>query len=641
MEKIFNLTTSFKALEANDDGSVMIRGMASTDHQDRANDVIRAEAWAKGGLENFKNNPIILFNHNYDKPIGRATGIKVTPNGLELEAKISKSAPDSVAELIKEGILGAFSVGFRVKDADYIKETDGLMIKDAELFEVSVVSVPCNQAATFSLAKSFDSMAEYEEFKKTFVNSVDETSEEVNASVEVNETRDEQKAQNKETQMSDQNQIDLEAFAKKVADETAAKIAMKQAQEKAALEAEQKAVAEAQEAEAKVKSTIEFGIQSGTEKLLADVEAKLAEKDAKLDEVIKTFSAQLEEKSAEIAKMNESKRIFSDRKAGKIDLGKDLMYAHVYGVITGKGMNTRYAQGMFEKAGVTTASPTDYDDDISLALEQEIRSELMVAQMFREIAVNAQNTTLPIQHDVSLAQWANRSVDATNTGTSNIGSNGSSDTIAPSEVILTAKRLLSQTFLNDEVDENVLINLMPMMVEAIARSHARAVENAIINGNGDHINGLITDAGAATNTVGADLTASDLLAARARMGLYGRKPGDVVYIVSQEGYYDLLQDPEFQNLNEVGSDLAAKVTGTMGAVYGSNVVVSDEMAGGSGAVNAIAVNARNFVIPRLRGVTVERDREIALQRNLIVASQALGFKALIGGGAGAKAVSKA
>ena len=92
---------------------------------------------------------------------------------MELECKISKSAPANVAELVKDGVLGAFSVGFRVKDADYIKETDGLMIKDAELFEVSVVSVPCNQSATFSLAKSFDSSEEYEEFKKTFTNRVD------------------------------------------------------------------------------------------------------------------------------------------------------------------------------------------------------------------------------------------------------------------------------------------------------------------------------------------------------------------------------------------------------------------------------------------------------------------------------------
>ena len=78
-------------------------------------------------------------------------------NGLQLHAKIAKSAGD-VKELVK-GVLGAFSVGFKVKDAEYMTETDGYKIKDAELFEVSVVSVPCNQGATFSVAKSFDNEA--------------------------------------------------------------------------------------------------------------------------------------------------------------------------------------------------------------------------------------------------------------------------------------------------------------------------------------------------------------------------------------------------------------------------------------------------------------------------------------------------
>ena len=167
MDKVFNLTSTFKAFE-DEDGSVSITGMASTKDFDRAGDTIVPEAWSKGGLKSFEKNPIILFNHDYNKPIGRATQMKVTENGLELKAKISKSAPDSVSQLVKEGILGAFSVGFRIKDADYLEETDGLKIKDAELFEVSVVSVPCNQAATFSLAKSFDSEQDYEDFKKTF-----------------------------------------------------------------------------------------------------------------------------------------------------------------------------------------------------------------------------------------------------------------------------------------------------------------------------------------------------------------------------------------------------------------------------------------------------------------------------------------
>ena len=37
-------------------------------------------------------------------------------------------------------------------------------------FEVSVVSVPCNQGAMFSVSKSFDSMEEYNEWKTHFNN---------------------------------------------------------------------------------------------------------------------------------------------------------------------------------------------------------------------------------------------------------------------------------------------------------------------------------------------------------------------------------------------------------------------------------------------------------------------------------------
>ena len=58
MEKIFNLTSTFKALDE-DDGSVHICGMASTHDEDRANDVIMAEAWTKGGLRNFERT--LLF----------------------------------------------------------------------------------------------------------------------------------------------------------------------------------------------------------------------------------------------------------------------------------------------------------------------------------------------------------------------------------------------------------------------------------------------------------------------------------------------------------------------------------------------------------------------------------------------------
>ena len=647
MNKIFNLTSTFKALET-EDGSVMIRGMASTADFDRAGDSISAEAWQKGGLSNFEKNPIILFNHDYDRPIGRATGMKSGPNGLELECKISKNAPGNVAELVKDGVLGAFSVGFRIKDADYIKETDGLMIKDAELFEVSVVSVPCNQSATFSLAKSFDSDAEYEEFKKTFTNRVDLAGQslakdEVNtSSVASDAPQSVEKSTDQEIKMENQN-IDLEAFAKKVAEDTAAKIAMKQAEQKAAEKADmEKAQAEAQAIEAQ-DIRVKTGIQSGVEALMADVEAKLNEKDAKFDEVIAKFGKDLEEKNAEIEAMRNSKRTFSDRSDTKGDIskwGKDFMHAHLLGVMTGKGMNTSFARDLQEKAGISygdsasgDVSGLAIDTEVSRLIEKEIMNETKVAKLFREIQVNGNSTTLPIQLDNGGAQWG---INAAQGG--NLTNGGK-----PAVTTLTAHRLISTTFMENEVDEQVLINLMPMLVDSVARAHATGVESALINAvaASEGFDGMDVLSAPATSTLDSagtvPLTANMLLGMRTQMGKYGIDPTKLVYIVSPSKYFDLLNDAEFQTVTEVGSDLATRISGVIGAVYGTPVVISEQFpAAANGAPAAFAAYTPNYVVPRLRGVAVESDYEVLEQRRVIVATQSLGFNELVNGAAGAE-----
>ena len=648
MEKIFNLTSTFKALDE-DDGGVHICGMASTADFDRAGDTIDANAWTKGGLNNFEKNPIILFNHNYDKPIGRATGLKVTDNGLELKAKISKSAPDHVAQLVKEGILGAFSVGFRVKDADYLEETDGLKIKDAELFEVSVVSVPCNQAATFSLAKSFDSMDEYEEFKKTFKNSVDLAGQSLAKDEDSFEASDApdgtEKSVQKEMTMSEVQtpEIDLEAFAKKVADETAAKIAIRQAEEKAAAEAEAKAAQEAAEAElakqAEVESVIKTGIESGAERLLADVEAKLQEKDAKVEEVIAQYKTELAEKNEELTKIRESKRVFSDRVDGDVmsKWGKEFMYGHLLGVMTGKGWDTDYSRDLFEKAGAgfsATSTNLSLATDVSAMIEKEIMQELRLAQAFREVTVNSETTLMPLQTDTNKATWGSNAATS-----GNLENPTGSDGYQPSNVIMKATKLISTTFMNNETDEQMLINLMPMLVESVARAHARAVDNAFINGTSGGNEGFdgLEALGATTfdtsvsaaNLTGTAVDAADFLSARKLMGKYGMNPSDLVYVVSQKRYYDLIADAAFADITDVGSDVATKITGQVGAIFGTPVIVSDQLeAEADNATVGYAVNVRNFVVPRLRGVNVEQDYEVMNQRRVIVATQNLGFTQL-------------
>ncbi len=649
MDKIFSLTSTFKS-EQTDDGSVMIRGMASTADFDRAGDTISAEAWQKGGLKNFELNPIILFNHDYDRPIGRATGMKAGPNGLELECKISKSAPGNVAELVKDGVLGAFSVGFRVKDADYIKETDGLMIKDAELFEVSVVSVPCNQAATFSLAKSFDSTEEYEEFKKTFTNRVDLAGQSL--------AKDEAKASNvasdntpksaefsadQEIKMDNQN-IDLEAFAKKVAEDTAAKIAMKQAEQKAAdtLQAEKDAsVVEAQNIKVKT------GIQSGVEQLMADMDAKMQAKDADIAKILAEHKADLDEKATEMEAMQNSKKSFQNRGSDLSKFGKEFLHASVLGKITGKGWDTKFAQDLKEKVGVQfDTNAGTLDTIVSTTFEEEVRLNQRVAQLFKEMQVNSGATVLPLMDDTNLATFSSGGIG---NGILENRTQVAANEFELREVTALAKRLISGTYIGADTDEQVVVTILPMILSALARAHARAIDGAFTIGNASIVglcgaagtdgsgSFLAGDSASVTDLAvngSANLTAAMLMSARGEMGKYGINPADVAYIVNMEEYYNLVNDPAFSDISEVGSDIAAKVQGTMGSVYGSPVVISDHFARAANKTAAIAVNVHNYVVPRLKGVGIESEYETANQRTAIVAAQSLGFTELFAGAVG-------
>ena len=667
MDKILHVASTFKSHE-NDDGSVMIRGMASTNHSDRAGDVISAEAWAKGGLENFKNNPVILFNHDYDKPIGRATGVKVTENGLELEAKISKSAPAHVCELVKDGVLGAFSVGFKVKDADYIKETDGLMIKDAELFEVSVVSVPCNQAATFSLAKSFDSQAEYEEFKKTFTNRVELPGQSLTKddSKESNLVSDAPKhveqSTNKETKMSEDNTpaIDLEAFAKKVAEETAAKIAMKQAEQKAADEAEAKASAEEVEQKAaqeeQVKQTIRTGIETGAERLEADMKADFEKaKGDEINELIKKYESVVAEKSVELEAMRNSKMEFArDGKHSVKDFSQEALQAEVLGKVTGKGWDTDFAKDLMQKVGAIApgSQPTsvgDFSVAYTDAFEQAVTLETRLAGLYREVAMQSNTLVIPFLDDVNSAAFGTIGglSAAANSLESPVGQTDENLDIA--NRVLIAERLVAGTYIDNNVDEGQLISFLPMINAAIARAHGRAIDEALLYGTAGSTVGILDDGGDKTIVEGSyagtgtkvvttaqedgapALTAAILQTARGSMGNFGINPGNLAYVVNTQEYYNLLNDTAFQDITDVGSDLATKVTGQVGSLFGSPVIVSDLIPNGTNLKSFGAIiNTQSALIGRLRGVSLETDYEAANQRTGIIASQSLGFKQIQG-----------
>lgn len=132
----------------------------SDETPDRMGDVIMAEGW---DLANFTKNPIALFNHRSDFPIGRWKNLRTAKGALrghlEIAPEGTSARIDEIRKLIDAGILRAVSVGFRPLESKPRKSSDGGYAGEvfvrSELVETSLVSVPANPNA-LAVAKSLD-----------------------------------------------------------------------------------------------------------------------------------------------------------------------------------------------------------------------------------------------------------------------------------------------------------------------------------------------------------------------------------------------------------------------------------------------------------------------------------------------------
>jgi len=670
--KIFRFDSTIKAVDTGNE-ELKIDGYASTISMDRSADIILASAWNKsGGLNNYKANPILLFNHNYDKPIGKVVEMGTDSKGLRIKGIISKSAGD-VYNLVKEGVLTTFSVGFLIKDADYDQEKDGLIIKDAELLEVSVVSVPCNQDATFSVAKSFDNQDDYLTFRKQFENALGGQ-----PSAETGGSSEGAKQASRKLKM---DEITNETLQKAVADALAA--------QKAVEAAEVAKAAEAKAAEDKIVAKV---LETGSEKLYAELEKRFANDKTELDTKLEGLRTEINEKSAELQAIANSKRIFADRgdvsDSWKKELLPEMENAFLLGRITGKGYETAYAKEVLQKASAINSlssvvvSSDSLEREVSQNLEREIQLELVLAPLFREIQMNSASMILPIMPDTSYATVNNNSIGSgpaagTTTLDERSGTGSGTAGFTLREIDLRTVKMVAKTYLANETEEDSIIPILPLLREGMIRQHARGVENMILHGghggtagttntdnyiataaaqnaqytsstitSGTGLGGLTTYCNTSSaryitnsNTINqatpgtsdkTSITAIALLAARKKMGKYGIRPTDVVYIVSQTAYFDLLQDSEFQDFNLVGN-IATKMNGEVGQIFGSSVLVSDEFANSSaqGTYAALAVNVRNFLITRQRGLTVESQYLVESQYRVLTTTQRLGFREII------------
>ncbi len=137
---------------------------------DRDGEIVEPTAF-KQRIGTFQKNPVLLWMHNpFVPPIGKVLDLRFVDNRIDATLRFSPEGRSTLADEVwasyADGALTSFSIGFRVHEVD--RSARPHRIVDAELLEVSAVTVPANPEATaksLGAAKRLGFLALREELK--------------------------------------------------------------------------------------------------------------------------------------------------------------------------------------------------------------------------------------------------------------------------------------------------------------------------------------------------------------------------------------------------------------------------------------------------------------------------------------------
>ena len=147
------LTLSNTEFKFGNEGSLQFTGYASVfGGVDSYGDMIMPGAYAKT-LEN-RERPVQLRWNHYGPVIGKYTEIYEDEKGLVVSGELTKghSVAEDAAALLRHGAIDGLSIGYIARQA----EQEGVIRKltEIELFEISVVEEPADNAARISGVKA-------------------------------------------------------------------------------------------------------------------------------------------------------------------------------------------------------------------------------------------------------------------------------------------------------------------------------------------------------------------------------------------------------------------------------------------------------------------------------------------------------
>jgi len=175
------------------EGSLKFSGYASVfDGLDSYGDTIKAGAY-KNTIE-VRDRPVQLRWNHYGPVIGKFTEIYEDEKGLFVSGELTKghSVAEDTAALLRHGAISGMSIGYVVKDS----EQDGVVrvLKDIELFEISIVETPADNNAHITTVKSATKLKDVEQILRQKGFSQKEATEIVAAVKKIHGEREEEKA---------------------------------------------------------------------------------------------------------------------------------------------------------------------------------------------------------------------------------------------------------------------------------------------------------------------------------------------------------------------------------------------------------------------------------------------------------------
>jgi uncharacterized protein len=100
----------------------------------------------------------LLWQHQWEHPIGVVESIFEDGRGLFIKGKLLMEVTQAreAHALLKAGVIRGLSIGYSVKRSERDPYTGVRRLQEVELWEVSIVTLPANEAAQVTVVKSAD-----------------------------------------------------------------------------------------------------------------------------------------------------------------------------------------------------------------------------------------------------------------------------------------------------------------------------------------------------------------------------------------------------------------------------------------------------------------------------------------------------